>query len=207
MSFDLQVTRQIGDCSINTAIKSDEKLIAIAGPSGIGKTTLLNCIAGLVTPDTGHIAVGGKTLFDSAKGVNLPPHERGCGYVFQDSRLFPHKKVGANLLYGLARQAGRTAIISLEETIELLDIGHLLDRYPVALSGGEAKRVAIGRALLSVPSFLLLDEPLASLDFKRGEQVLGAIERIRDELALPIIYVSHDHREVARLAKVVLTLD
>ena len=203
MSFDIALRKTLGDCTLEVTIQSSSLLVAIIGPSGIGKTTLLNCIAGLVEPDSGHITIGGRTLFDITDGTNVPVHRRGCGYVFQDSRLFPHKDVKANLIYGLKCAATSETL----EVAELLDIFHLLDRFPSTLSGGETRRVAIGRALSSSPRYLLLDEPTASLDPNRAEQVLSAIERLRDELAIPILYVSHDRAEVARLTDAVITMD
>jgi molybdate transport system ATP-binding protein len=162
------------------------------GPSGAGKTSVLHMVAGLLRPDHGHIRVGGVELFGD--GVDVPPERRRAGYVFQESRLFPHLKVAANLRYG----AGRTAAI--EDVAEMLDIAHLLDRWPRTLSGGEAKRVAIGRALLSDPAFLLLDEPTASLDRARAAEVERAILDIRNRLKLPILMVTHDRAEAQRLA-------
>jgi molybdate transport system ATP-binding protein len=179
-------------------------LVAITGPSGIGKTTLLNCIAGLGRPLSGHVRVGGETLFDSATGIDLPPERRRAGYVFQDLRLFPHRTVAANLAYGERAEA---ALMSRTEALEFLGITHLARRYPATLSGGEAKRVAIGRALLSAPRFLLLDEPLTSLDPARAEEILRLLERIRDELRLPTLLVSHAAAEVERLAGEVVMLD
>lgn len=195
MSFDVDVERRIGEAELRVCFRSEAGITAIVGPSGVGKTSLLNMIAGLLRPDRGHIAVAGDTLFGD--GIDLAPERRRCGYVFQDTRLFPHKRVRANLLYGRRKGA---ALTTLDETVRLLGIAPLLDRWPRTLSGGEARRVAIGRALLSSPRFLLLDEPLASLDAKRADDVMGAIERVRDEVRLPILYVSHDPREVARLA-------
>ena len=206
MSFDIAIEKRIGRRTVRAEINSPQRLIALVGPSGAGKTTLLNCIAGLVRPDRGHIAVAGRLLFSEPDAVNLPPEDRGCGYVFQDARLFPHKTVRQNLLYGSARSNG-AANIGFDDTISLLGIADILERKPANLSGGEAKRVAIGRALLSAPRFLLLDEPLASLDPDRGEIVLQAIERLRDTLAIPIIHVSHDAAEVARLGGPTFTLD
>ncbi|MDN3644737.1 ATP-binding cassette domain-containing protein [Pontixanthobacter aestiaquae] len=206
MSFDIAVRKSLGDCSINVAFQSEAPLVAIIGQSGVGKTTLLNCIAGLLKPDTGRIAVEGTTLFDSKQQIDLPPNQRNCGYVFQDSRLFPHKTVKENLLYGMGRSDGSIAL-SLGNAVSLLDIGSLLERKPGSLSGGETRRVAIGRALLSNPKFLLLDEPLASLDNARADRIIETIERLRDELAIPMLYVSHDTNEVARLTDTVVTLD
>lgn len=200
MSFDIDVVRRLGDADIRVAFAGDGGVTALFGPSGVGKTSLLNMIAGLLRPDSGHVVVGGETLFGD--GVDLPPERRHAGYVFQDGRLFPHLRVRANLRYG-RRAGGR---ISEAEVVDLLGIGHLLDRWPRTLSGGEAQRVAIGRALLSAPRFLLLDEPLASLDAARAEEVMAAIERIRDDLALPILYVSHNRAEVDRLATRVVEL-
>lgn len=200
MSFEVRAERRLGDRIIAADFASEGGLTALFGPSGAGKTSLLNMIAGLMRPDGGRIAVGGAILFDGASGTDLPARQRRAGYVFQDGRLFPHRRVRDNLLYGwkLARPEDRW--MDLEEATRFLGIAHLLDRWPRTLSGGEAQRVAIGRALLSDPRFLLMDEPLASLDRARREEIMLVIERLRDELRLPILYVSHDREEVARLA-------
>ena len=203
MSFDIALRFLAGERERECAIASEAKVVAVTGPSGAGKTTLLNCIAGLRRPLSGHIRIGRETLFDSAAGTDLPPERRRGGYVFQDLRLFPHKTVAANLAYGERHEAWMTRA----EALEFLGIAHLAQRYPATLSGGEAKRVAIGRALLAAPKFLLLDEPLTSLDAPRGEEILRLIERIRDELALPILLVSHAAAEVARLSDDVVVLD
>ncbi|MFC4254354.1 ATP-binding cassette domain-containing protein [Altererythrobacter xixiisoli] len=206
MSFDVHLNHAFGDRHIALRLQSDARLTALVGPSGAGKTTVLNAIAGLLRPYSGRIAVNGQLLFDSATGVNQPPEARRAGYAFQDGRLFPHMRVAANLAYGerLAPSADRW--ISNAEVIDLLGIDHLLTRFPAHLSGGEVRRVAIGRALLSAPRFLLLDEPLSSLDAARAEEIARLIERIRDQLAIPILLVSHDHAEVTRLAGEVVTL-
>ena len=204
MSFDIAVTYRAGESARDFAVTSDAGLVAITGPSGIGKTTLLNCVAGLNRPLSGHVRIGGETLFDSTAGVDLPPERRRAGYVFQDLRLFPHRTVAANLAYGERAEA---ALMSRAEALEFLGIGHLARRYPATLSGGEAKRVAIGRALLSAPRFLLLDEPLTSLDSARAEEILRLLERIRDELELPTLLVSHSAAEVERLAGKIVMLD
>ncbi|WP_380871806.1 hypothetical protein ACFB49_27600 [Sphingomonas sp. DBB INV C78] len=204
MSFEIDVTRRLGDAAIRLALRSDAGLTALFGPSGAGKTSVLNMVAGLLRPDAGRIAVDGEVLFDSDSRIDLPPEQRRTGYVFQDGRLFPHKRVRTNLVYGerLADPAHRW--IGFDEVVAFLGIGHLLDRWPRTLSGGEAQRVAIGRALLSAPRFLLMDEPLSSLDASRREEIMTVIERIRDELRLPILYVSHDRAEVDRLATSVI---
>jgi len=201
MSFEVDVARRLGDAEIAVSFASEAGVIALFGPSGSGKSSILNMIAGLLTPDRGRIAVGGESLFDSK--VNLPPEARHAGYVFQDGRLFPHLKVRANLLYGAA---GGDATITLKEVVDLLGLGALLGRWPRTLSGGEAQRVAIGRALLSNPRFLLLDEPLASLDRARADEIMTMIERVRDALKLPILYVSHNRAEVDRLAGQVVAI-
>jgi molybdate transport system ATP-binding protein len=204
MSFDVALTYRAGESVRECTIASKAGLVAVTGPSGIGKTSLLNCIAGLRRPLGGHVRIGGETLFDAAAGIDLPPERRRAGYVFQDLRLFPHRTVAANLAYGERSEA---AVMSRAETLEFLGIAHLARRYPATLSGGEAKRVAIGRALLSAPRFLLLDEPLTSLDAPRAEEILRLLERIRDELRLPTLLVSHAAAEVERLAGEVVQLD
>lgn len=206
MSFEVSLDHRIGERHVVLAFASDAPLTALVGPSGAGKSTVLNCIAGLIRPDRGRIAVAGRTLFDSATATDVRPERRRAGIVFQDFRLFPHLRVAANLAYGerLARPEDRW--ISRDEVTGLLGIGHLLARWPATLSGGEMRRVAIGRALLAAPRFLLLDEPFASLDAERAEALMGLVERIRDELAIPILLVSHDRAEVERLAGRVVTL-
>ena len=185
---------------IAVSFAGQHRLVALFGPSGAGTTSVLNAMAGLLRPDAGRIVVAGRVLFDSASGVNMPPEGRECGYVFQDARLFPHMTVRDNLLYGWRLAPAQNRWMSLEEACAFLGIGHLLERRPATLSGGESQRVAIGRALLSGPRFLAMDEPLASLDAARREEIMRVIERIRDELELPILYVSHDAAEVDRLA-------
>jgi len=206
MSFEVSLHHRVGECRIDLAFVSQASLTALVGPSGAGKTTVLNCIAGLVRPERGRIAVGEAVLFDSNSGKHLAPERRRAGYVFQDARLFPHKRVDANLRYGerIAPRAERW--IGYDEVVEFLGIDHLLGRWPANLSGGEVRRVAIGRALLSAPRFLLLDEPFASLDPARGEALMELVERIRDRLGIPILLVSHDRDEVDRLAGQVVTL-
>jgi len=201
MSFEVEVAKTLGEAEIGASFTSGRGLTALFGPSGSGKTSILNMIAGLLTPDHGRIAVGGELLFGN--GVDLPPEARHAGYVFQDARLFPHLKVRANLLYGARRGTSR---IGLDEVVDLLGLESLLARCPHTLSGGEAQRVAIGRALLSNPHFLLLDEPLASLDQARADEIMTMIERVRDELELPILYVSHNRAEVDRLASQVVPI-
>jgi molybdate transport system ATP-binding protein len=206
MSFEVSIDHRVGKRHVALAFASDAPLTALVGASGAGKTTVLNCIAGLIRPDRGRIAVAGATLFDSATRVHVRPERRRAGYVFQDFRLFPHLRVGANLAYGerLARAEDRW--IGRDEVTGFLGIGDLLQRWPATLSGGEMRRVAIGRALLAAPRFLLLDEPFASLDAERAEALMALVERIRDELKVPILLVSHDRAEVERLAGRVVTL-
>jgi len=206
MSFDVAVARRLGDTTVTAQFASPGGLTALFGPSGAGKTSVLNMVAGLLRPDRGRIAVAGTVLFDSAERIDLPPDRRRAGYVFQDGRLFPHRRVRDNLLYGwrLADPAHRW--MTLDEAVDFLGIGGLLARWPRTLSGGEAQRVAIGRALLSGPRFLLLDEPLSSLDGARRGEIMTVIERIRDEFKLPILHVSHDRAEVDRLASTVVAI-
>lgn len=208
MSFDLALTWRAGVRERSIALATDARVLAITGPSGAGKTSLLNCLAGLHRPRSGRIAIGGIALFDSADAIDLAPEARGAGYVFQDMRLFPHLSVRRNLAYGApASASGADHWPALGEVAELLDLAPLLERRPRTLSGGEARRVAIGRALLARPAFLLLDEPLASLDAARAERILAMIERVVERIAVPTVLVSHEPREVERLAGHVVTLD
>ena len=199
MGFDIAIAGQAGAKPIALHVQTDAKIIALFGPSGAGKTSLLNMVAGLWSPREGYIRIAGETLYDSQSGLNLAPEKRRAGYVFQDGRLFPHKRVRDNLLYGWKRAVPDQRWMTLDEAAGFLGIADLLDRWPATLSGGEAQRVAIGRALLAGPRFLLMDEPLASLDAARRDDIMTVLERIRDELKLPMIFVSHDRSEVERL--------
>ena len=196
MSFDVDIRVRRGERIVACAF-AGEGATVLVGPSGVGKTSVLHAIAGLLTPDAGHVRIAGETLFDADAGVDVPVARRRAGYVFQDTRLFPHLSVRANLLYGAATDDG------LADTVAMLDIGDLLSRRPASLSGGEARRVAIGRALLMRPRFLLLDEPTVSLDAARREEVLRAVERVRDAAGVPVLMVSHDAGEAARIGRVV----
>lgn len=207
MSFEVDVNITRGSRQIAARFQAGPGITALFGRSGAGKTSVLDMIAGLVRPDRGRIAVSGRVLFDAAAQVDLPSEARGCGYVFQDYRLFPHMSVEANLRYGWRLAAPDARWIAFEQVVEFLGLGGLLSARPRRLSGGEAQRVAIGRALLSGARFLLMDEPLSSLDAARRDEIMRVIERIRDELALPILYVSHDRREVERLAGQIVEMD
>jgi molybdate transport system ATP-binding protein len=201
MSFDVDVAARVGEREIACRFAAADGLTVLFGPSGAGKTSVLNMIAGLLRPARGHVRVGGRTLFDAEAGVDVPVEARRSGYVFQDARLFPHRRVRANLLYGAADAA------KLAETVDFLGIGDLLDRWPRTLSGGEARRVAIGRVLLSAPDFLLLDEPLSSLDAARRAEIERVILALRDEVRLPILLVTHDAGEAERLGSRVVAID
>jgi molybdate transport system ATP-binding protein len=178
---------------------------ALFGRSGAGKTTIVNSLAGLERPDRGRIVIAGEVLFSSERGIDVPPERRRLGYVFQEGRLFPHYSVRGNLTYGMKRDASHQAV-SFDAVVTLLGLESLLARRPGDLSGGEKQRVAVGRALLAGPRLLLMDEPLASLDHARKAEILPFIERLRDELRLPIIYVSHAMEEVVRLADTLVLL-
>jgi len=206
MSLNVDITHRLGSFLLEARFVSDGRLTAFFGRSGSGKTTLVNIIAGVVRPDRGRIVLDERPLVDTERGIFVPRYRRRVGYVFQEGRLFPHLTVRQNLLFGrwFTPKAERT--IGLEQVLDLLGIGHLLDRRPGALSGGEKQRVAIGRALLTSPRLLLLDEPLASLDDTRKEDILPFIERLRDEAQVPIVYVSHSLSEVARLATTVVAI-
>lgn len=195
MRFEIDVTKRVGDLRLDVKVATDAAIAALFAPSGAGKTTLLNTVAGLARPDRGRIAIAGATLFDAYAAIDLAPEARRIGYVFQDRRLFPHLRVRDNLRYGSpdAEPAGWA------HTRDLLGLTPLLDRWPTHLSGGEAQRVAIGRALLADPRVLLFDEPLSHLDRARRDEILGLIERLRDETGLPMLYVTHDASEIERL--------
>jgi molybdate transport system ATP-binding protein len=180
---------------------------ALFGHSGAGKTTLINLIAGLLQPDKGHIHVNGRTLFESRKGINVPPEKRRVGYVFQEGRLFPHFSVKTNLTYGMNRLPPSERYIDFHQVVDLLGIAPLLKRGPATLSGGEKQRIAIGRALLASPMLLLMDEPLASLDAARKSEVLPFVGRLPKELSIPIIYVTHSVDEILNLADHMVFLD
>lgn len=200
MFFDVDIAARVGEAEIVVRIAPAPGLTVLFGPSGVGKTSVLNMIAGLIAPARGVIRIGDALLFDAERRVNVAVAVRRAGYVFQDTRLFPHLRVRANLLYGARGAEEAPPGLDFDAVVALLDIAPLLDRWPRTLSGGEARRVAIGRALLSAPRFLLLDEPLASLDAARREPILRAIEHLRDSAAMPILMVTHDAKEAARLA-------
>ncbi|MBV2144292.1 molybdenum ABC transporter ATP-binding protein [Falsochrobactrum sp. TDYN1] len=203
--LEVSIKGRNGKFAVEADFAADWGVTALFGHSGAGKTTILKMIAGTLRPESGRIAVGDLTLFNAQKNINLPPEKRRIGYVFQEARLFPHMNVKSNLAY--ARWAGRRETRrDFGEVVELLGIEHLLDRRPSTLSGGERQRVAIGRALLSDPALLLLDEPLSSLDHARRQEILPFIERLRDESHVPIVYVSHEIDEVARLADEIVLL-
>lgn len=202
-----QLKKQRGDFSVDVNIAaSTPGVTALFGRSGCGKSTLVNMLAGLLRPDSGRIELDGDVLFDSAINAMVPVEARRIGYVFQDARLFPHYTVRGNLEYGFKRAAAERSI-GVDETISLLGLESLLERRPHQLSGGERQRVALGRALLSQPRLLLLDEPLASLDVARRDEVLPYLEKLRDRLAIPMVYVSHQFDEVLRLATHVVVLN
>jgi molybdate transport system ATP-binding protein len=203
--LELDARLRAGTFTLEAAFAAGGGITALFGRSGAGKTTVLNVIAGLARPERGRVAVGARVLFDSARAIDVPPHARRVGYVFQEGRLLPHLTVRHNLLYGRFFSR-RKASHAFENTIALLGIGHLLERRPQALSGGEKQRVAIGRALLADPEILLFDEPLASLDAPRKAEILYYVERLRDEVGIPIVYVSHSLEEVVRLADTVVLM-
>ena len=203
----LDVDKRLGAFAISARFETAAGVTALFGPSGAGKTSLINMIAGLVTPDRGRITLAGAVLFDSTARINMPGYRRRIGYVFQEGRLFPHLTVAGNLDYG-RRMCGLPADeAEWQRIVTLLDIGHLVERRPGKLSGGERQRVAIGRALLMRPRLLLLDEPLASLDATRKKEILPYLERLRDEASVPMVYVSHHAGELRRLATSVVRIE
>lgn len=203
--IEVAVEKRLGEFQLHAHFSAPAAgIIALYGRSGSGKTTLVNAIAGLIRPDTGRIVIAGETLYSSAEHIDLPPQRRRVGYVFQEARLFPHFAVRGNLLYGARNGASD---IKFDTVVELLGLGALLERRPGDLSGGEKQRVAIGRALLSGPRILLMDEPLASLDEARKAEIMPFIERLHGEFHIPIVYVSHDMDENMRLADTLVLIE
>jgi molybdate transport system ATP-binding protein len=202
----VEVFKQLGAFSVEASFTSEGRVTGLFGASGAGKTSLINMIAGLLKPDRGVIAIDNETLDDTAARVHVPPHRRRIGYVFQDARLFPHLDVGQNLDYGRRMNGLKRDPASEARITDLLDIGGLKDRRPGQLSGGERQRVALGRALLSKPRLLLLDEPLGSLDEGRKVEILPYLVRLRDEAGIPMVYVSHDAAELRQLATQIVML-
>jgi molybdate transport system ATP-binding protein len=203
----VEVEKKLGEFSLSAKFAGETGATVLFGPSGAGKTSVINMIAGLLMPDCGRIALEGEVVFDSAARTDVPAWRRRIGYVFQEGRLLPHLSVRHNLDYGRWMGGHKPDPAAYAHVVELLDIGHLIDRRPGKLSGGERQRVAVGRALLMRPRLLLLDEPLASLDEARKADIMPYLERLRDEAKVPIIYVSHDAAEVRRIASRVVRLD
>jgi molybdate transport system ATP-binding protein len=204
--IDVEIHQRIGDFLLDIDFSGGSGITALFGPSGSGKSSVIKVIAGLTRLGTGRVVLDGTVLADG-KGRHTPPHRRRIGVVFQEARLFPHLSVRRNLRYGRLFTPRGEQRIAEGPVIDTLGIGHLLDRHPATLSGGEQQRVAIGRALLASPRLLLMDEPLASLDSARRLEILPLIEKLRDEFGIPIIYVSHAVEEVARLAGKVVVLE
>jgi molybdate transport system ATP-binding protein len=202
----VDVSKKLGEFTLEAAFTSEGRVTGLFGASGAGKTSLINMIAGLVKPDRGTIALDGETLDDSVVGLHVPPYRRRIGYVFQDARLFPHLNVSQNLDYGRRMNRLDQNPAQQKRVIDLLAIGSLLDRRPGKLSGGERQRVAFGRALLSKPKLLLLDEPLGALDEERKREILPYLVRLRDEAGIPMVYVSHDAAELRQLATQIVML-
>ncbi len=203
----VDVEKRLGALTLSVRFEAAGGATALFGPSGAGKTSIVNMIAGLVTPDRGTITLDDVTLFDAAKGIGVPPHRRRIGYVFQEGRLFPHLSVRQNLDYGRRMSGQLRDTAAFERIVALLNIGSLLDRRPGKLSSGERQRIAVGRALLMNPKLLLLDEPLASLDAGHKREILPYLVRLRDDAGIPIVYVSHTPAEVRRIATGVVLLD
>jgi molybdate transport system ATP-binding protein len=203
----VDVAKELGAFKLNVRFAAASGATALFGPSGAGKTSVINMIAGLLAPDRGAIALDDTVLFDDAKAIDVPPYRRRIGYVFQEGRLFPHLSVRQNLDYGRRMRGRPRDANEFERIAALLDISHLLDRRPRMLSGGERQRVAVGRALLTGPRLLLLDEPLVSLDAAHKREILPYFVRLRDEAGIPIVYVSHMPAEVRRIATTVVRLD
>ena len=206
--MEIALQRKQGNFTVNAVFKGARSgITALFGSSGAGKTSIVNMVAGLLKPDAGRVAVNGHVMFDSVRRINLPPEKRRIGYVFQDGRLLPHFTVKSNLMYGMHCTPPEQRYVNFDQVVELLGIAHLLQRRPAKLSGGEKQRVAIGRALLTSPALLLMDEPLASLDADRKNEVLPFIMRMSREFSIPILYVTHAMDEILHLASHLVLLE
>ena len=205
--IELRIERHLAEFTLRLEQSIEASPLAVFGHSGAGKSTLLRCIAGLDRPSSGHISIDGTVLFGSSRNIDLPAEERQVGYVPQDGLLFPHLTVKKNLLYGYDRIRDRDRTIGLDEVQEILEIGDLLERDVSTLSGGERQRIALGRCLLASPRLLLFDEPLASVDQRLKGRILPYLIRAIEHFAIPTVYVSHDHEEVAQIAREILVLD
>jgi molybdate transport system ATP-binding protein len=202
----VDITKQLGEFTLEASFASEGRVTGLFGASGSGKTSLINTIAGLLRPDRGTIVIDGETVDDTAAGIHVPTYRRRIGYVFQDARLFPHLDIAQNLDYGRRMNGLADDPAQRKRVVDLLDIGALLNRRPGKLSGGERQRVALGRALLSKPRLLLLDEPLGALDEGRKLEILPYLVRLRDEAGIPMVYVSHDAAELRQLATQIVML-
>lgn len=205
--LDVHIRFARGDFVVNVQQKIESSVTGLFGPSGSGKSTLLGLLGGFIKPDSGHIILDGSCLFDSAKRVNLAPHMRRIGTLFQDGRLFPHLSIKKNLTYGLNLIAEENRVIQFDAIVEMLELSDFLARRPHELSGGEIQRVALGRALLTSPKLLLLDEPLSSLDMRLRQQILPFLKLIKDEIKIPMIYVSHDMSEIEYLTDKIMRIE
>ena len=207
MNTEISIRHKLGELQLDVAFKSEARVVALFGPSGAGKTSVANIIAGLLKPDFARIVLDGAVLCDTERGIFVAPQKRRVGFVFQDTRLFPHLTVTQNLNYGRWFSKSEDLGIERDKLVDLLGLRSLLARRPAQLSGGEKQRVAIGRAVLSRPRLLVMDEPLASLDGDRKDEILSYVEALRDTLRLPVIYVTHSEEEIIRLAGEVAVLE
>lgn len=201
--LEINISKQLGQLALQVDVKISSNITALFGVSGSGKSSIINLVSGLIQPDQGYIKLKGKTLFDTETKINIPVHQRKMGYVFQDGRLFPHYSVKGNLCYGMSNKSA----VNFEQILHLLGLENLLNRYPISLSGGEKQRVAIGRALLSQPDILLMDEPLSALDLPRKQELLSYLEGLVQQIDIPILYVTHSLDELVQLAEDVILLD
>nr|WP_314369229.1 ATP-binding cassette domain-containing protein [uncultured Acinetobacter sp.] len=197
--IDCHIQLKQGQFDLDQRFQSDQPVIGLFGASGSGKTTILHSIAGLVTPQAGWIKIKNQTWFNQAQKINLTTQQRRIGLVFQDAQLFPHKNVRQNLLFGFKHIQPQQRQFEVDYIIELLKLEHLIERMPIKLSGGEKQRVALGRALLYSPQLLLLDEPLSALDAAHKAEIIPFFQRVKQELRIPMLYVSHDKSEIEQL--------